>query len=291
MKLNNKVLERIWILFAGKFLRNSAKSHYLDSDFFARCADFEVNDSNFDQLGQISESLSSAKSIFIKSELLDEFVKIFGNQIKATLIVAGKSDKNFKIIPTMPPSVKILLGQNILQDSAKGTYTLPLGIETRNYGRTFLFSRFVRRDHNIILDKILIPPMSKTNPVRTEISSTTLDSRLFLKHPDYLVHWNYFRLISKYKFILCLEGNGWDTHRLWEVLYMGNFPVLLETEWSLNLSSLGLPVLLVPNLFDARIETLRDFYNKNKYFDPKKCDLLLQEFWQDFFAKFANYSN
>lgn len=37
---------------------------------------------------------------------------------------------------------------------------------------------------------------------------------------------SYLRDIRNHKFVLCPRGNGVDTHRLWETLYMGSIPIV-----------------------------------------------------------------
>ena len=36
---------------------------------------------------------------------------------------------------------------------------------------------------------------------------------------------NYINNIYNHKFVICPEGNGIDTHRTWETLYMGTIPI------------------------------------------------------------------
>ena len=36
----------------------------------------------------------------------------------------------------------------------------------------------------------------------------------------------FLREIKSSKFVLCPRGNGLDTHRLWETLYMGSIPIV-----------------------------------------------------------------
>jgi hypothetical protein len=38
----------------------------------------------------------------------------------------------------------------------------------------------------------------------------------------------YIKELSSYKFSLCIRGNGLDTHRFWESLYLGVIPVLID---------------------------------------------------------------
>ncbi len=55
---------------------------------------------------------------------------------------------------------------------------------------------------------------------------------------------SYLRDLRESNFVICPEGNGTDTHRIWETLYMGGFPVLLNND---DLSPLlsGLPVVIL----------------------------------------------
>ncbi len=39
---------------------------------------------------------------------------------------------------------------------------------------------------------------------------------------------NFLREIRNHRFVLCPRGNGIDTHRLWETLYMGSIPIVLR---------------------------------------------------------------
>lgn len=40
----------------------------------------------------------------------------------------------------------------------------------------------------------------------------------------------YLRSISEHDFVLCPRGNGRDTHRLWETLYLGSIPIVKNGE-------------------------------------------------------------
>jgi hypothetical protein len=38
--------------------------------------------------------------------------------------------------------------------------------------------------------------------------------------------------LAKYKYCLCPEGNGVDTHRLWEALLLGSIPIVKNTAFT-----------------------------------------------------------
>lgn len=60
--------------------------------------------------------------------------------------------------------------------------------------------------------------------------------------------------------MLCPRGNGWDTHRVWEALYLGVIPVLLHSP--IDKVYEGLPVLYVDRYEDVTPELLDDEYER-----------------------------
>jgi hypothetical protein len=66
--------------------------------------------------------------------------------------------------------------------------------------------------------------------------------------PDYSVAGRsaYLRGLRDADFVLCPRGNGIDTHRLWETLYVGGLPIVEEFPRCRDLLD-GLPVVVVPN--------------------------------------------
>lgn len=74
----------------------------------------------------------------------------------------------------------------------------------------------------------------------------------------------YLRNIISHKFVACPMGNGLDTHRVWETLYMGSIPIVLRNALSEYLYSF-FPVCIVDSwdevteeLLDAEYRTLKD---------------------------------
>jgi hypothetical protein len=53
----------------------------------------------------------------------------------------------------------------------------------------------------------------------------------------------YLEDLRRHRFVLCPQGNGLDTHRMWEALLMGAVPVAPHS--TLDALYTGLPVLLV----------------------------------------------
>lgn len=87
----------------------------------------------------------------------------------------------------------------------------------------------------------------------------------------------FFNIMLEHLFIACPEGNGIDTHRFWETLYMGRYPVVLHNR--VNDAFSDLPVLILNKWEDFEKEYLMFIERiKNKKFSYKK---LTQEYWID----------
>lgn len=81
------------------------------------------------------------------------------------------------------------------------------------------------------------------------------------KYVDYLLE------LAEHRFSLCIRGNGIDTHRFWESLYLGVIPIIVVNKQTncdafvQNLRMLGIPFFEIESIEQY---TLKDF-NENLY--------------------------
>ena len=90
----------------------------------------------------------------------------------------------------------------------------------------------------------------------------------------------YHETLSKYSFCICPEGNGVDTHRFWEALYVRSIPIVLFTPFIhiLKKQLPDLPMVVIQSWADLKPENLvydREIMASNKYF--KALDL---SYWE-----------
>ena len=64
---------------------------------------------------------------------------------------------------------------------------------------------------------------------------------------------DYLRKLRKYSLVACPEGNGIDTHRLWETLYMGGTPIVIKNNYLPEVLN-RLPVILLDSWEGLRDE-------------------------------------
>jgi hypothetical protein len=75
---------------------------------------------------------------------------------------------------------------------------------------------------------------------------------------------NYIINLSTYKFCICPEGNGVDTHRLWECLYLKVVPIVINSEFTQTLLRYNIPLHVINNWNELDISKLNyDLYNFN----------------------------
>jgi len=261
------------------FFKFGSNTPYVSGDSIAALADYVVFGRSKNRKVSIRR-LNRARTIFVPGEKLQGLIENYGDEIKATCLITGNSDENFTILPNLPDSVSLWLCQNNAIRNSKVVKTLPIGIENRRLGRNGFPSLYKKSYSSASKSRVLVPPMSPTNPIRTEIILQALKRpEMFDVHTKLIPEKEYFELTRRYKFILCCEGNGFENHRIWESLYQGSFPILLRTNWSTSLEYLNLPILFVDSLDAVDSKLLEDFYHQNKNFSPQLTPALWIPFW------------
>ena len=109
-------------------------------------------------------------------------------------------------------------------------HAIPIGFEEyeRPGGNQTILSIFSERDNTSNkLDKVYLPYHTlSTNPNRVE-NVEYLKSLDFVEvETSRMGFYDYLEKMSKYKYVICLEGAGWDTHRNYEALLVGSIPIM-----------------------------------------------------------------
>jgi len=259
--------------------KNTQYKSHISSDSFAKLADYHVFGRSGDE-PLVQKLAVKARVVFVNSHKLDQIdFDLFPN---LKVIMTGNSDHNFYHKPKVPNNVKLLLLQNCALTDAF-IKTLPIGLENKRTGRYSSlrnFSQSISRE--VFNPKILVPPMSNTNPIRRNVIQDAQKlPELFDVKTQYLHEKSYFGLIQKYQFLLCLEGNGFENHRIWESLYLGIFPVMLKSDWSKSLNYLNLPILVVDEISEITKEMLQEFWQTNLEYDPKSAPQMWMGYWKE----------
>ena len=230
----------------------------------------------------VRNRISDSKSIFVNGHNLYEILKVAEDLLPGKVVFSGNSDQNFIDNKHFENPLIQFFCQNCEISNLSNVKTLPIGIENIRLGRSGFkhIHRGLSQFKNY--ERVLVPPMSPTNSLRMEVV------RLAKSKPEsydvvtgLLPVKEYFRIAREYKFIFACEGNGFDTHRLWEILYQNSFPVVLRTNWSKTLEWLELPILYVDSVLDVTPAVLEHFLAKNQHFRGENSPQLWIPYWRD----------
>jgi hypothetical protein len=284
-KLAKKILFRLrWQitkLLQKHIFRFITNSPYLSGDSIANICDFVVPYPIKD-VKKVRKKITKSNSVFINGHNMQEVYEVAGDLLSGKIVFSGNSDQNF----TDDVLLKNVSVQYFCQNSAindlTNVKTLPIGIENIRLGRSGFRHIHKGLSHFKSFDRVLVPPMSPTNASRVEVVALAKSNpESFDVVTGLLPTKEYFRIARGYKFIFACEGNGFDTHRLWEILYQNSFPVVLRTNWSTTLEWLQLPILYLNSVLDVTPDLLQDFLKENQHFSAEKSPQLWIPYWKD----------
>ena len=176
----------------------------------------------------------------------------------------------------------------------ENTFGIPLGI-TNDCDDSPRHRIYGNRD--IMIDVFLDKTIEKTNLAYINFSINTYPqerSAIFNKFKD--TNWvsvgsiedtlsgrkKYLADIKSSKFVFCPRGNGIDTHRLWETLYMGSYPIVKYENTHHLLTDL--PILFIKSWDEVTESFLEEKYNEfiNKEWNLDKLKI---SYWNEFILK------
>ena len=266
-----------------RWRRNS--SPFISGDAFADLADVVFNPPRFRGKQPSLNDLKRASVIFVASHELHSFLEIYSGMLSAKVIISGNSDFEFhKQDFDMPKSVRLLLLQNSFLSGDSRIRTLPIGIENFRFGVNG-HPKVLTQENAKPTRKVLIGPYSKTHISRQFVISkfeiaegpwTVLNRR---HTPEQLS-----RISNQHMFTAAVRGNGVDTHRLWETLYRGRYPICTSSRWLESLRILNLPILEVNDWEPEQIMGLVDSHS-DLGFQAAKLKSLWMPFWYKLIAQ------
>jgi hypothetical protein len=145
---------------------------------------------------------------------------------------------------------------------------VPAGLENLRFhfnGVPKLFDHFRQLPPNSKKPRILFGFSINTNPAERQPAFDLL-SRYLLAEP--LPGWpsppKYLKILFSYMFVAAPPGNGLDTHRAWEALYLGVIPILKRSPLTESFQSLGLPIWIIDSWDELSGLSETDLRNRYK---------------------------
>ena len=270
---------KIRILRILYYSRNN--SPFISGDSIAELTDYYVFGRN-SKRPLNKKRLQKSKSISIPGHMFHLLVNDFAELPNLTTVVTCNSDQNFSSSCILPNNITLWLCQNNAMSGDSRVHTLPIGIENIRLARSG-FPDLHRPQSNFeFQNRVLVPPMSPTNPVRVQVlEQLQHNNRYFDIQAEYLTAKRYFKMTRNYRFILALEGNGFENHRVWEALYQNSFPVMLRTKWSLSLAEFKFPIMYINSISDITGESLETFQQSHRGFQSNHHEALWTPYWKE----------
>jgi hypothetical protein len=177
----------------------------------------------------------------------------------------------------IPKNLKKWYGQNVCVSDER-IISLPIGLENsmwfREIGKINQMVEKSKTDKNIknllyVNHNILTNPQERTEPYQLFQNKDYVKCVNGFNGMDFQ---SYLDDIYNHEFVLCPEGNGTDTHRTWECLYLGTIPI--EKRNTNNSYYSDLPICFVDKWDEINEDFLKKEYNriKNTIFSLDKLD-------------------
>ena len=265
--------------------RSSTSYPYLSGDAFASVVDLVVDFRLISNRRLLAHKISTSRTVFCPSHLVDELIILAENSLCVDILIVGNGDRNFdsRIIWHSKFARYYFLQNSYISDNHR-IFTLPIGLENKRLGVNGLI-KFNSSPTKVLESPILVGPFSPTAQLRSELSNG-----VFSRFNDFDVYENrlnladYSKALHSHKYVLCPEGNGVDTHRLWEALYAGSVPIVSRNSWSDSLVTLGFPLIQTDSW--APMDILNEI--SRSQFDtinPQEIRQLWIPYWQEKFTK------
>ena len=230
----------------------------------------------------LNENFNNPKIIFCFSEdllLLKNKLHLFNNPF---ILISNNDDTNiydnedFNYIANHPIIFK-WYAQNLLLNHSK-VKLLPIGLADAKWehgNQSLLLQTFqnlnnINKINNIYFYCHIYSNFEKRN-------------ECYMKLKDYIPFTpridvgDYFNYLATFKFAICPEGNGIDTHRLWECFYLKVIPIVLDNDFiKLVKKKYNLPMIILQDWNDIKNIDLNyiDFDNSILDFNNIKKEIL-----------------
>ena len=185
------------------------------------------------------------------------------------------------------PKISMWFGQNIDCKPHPKVFSLPIGLENDHW-----FPEVAKRKRLVEFSKKNISPskllymnfsfgtniQARHNAYREFVGKNWVTDKC-VRAVDQSVYVDWLTDVLQHEYVLCPRGNGIDTHRLWETLYLGRIPIVLRCENTRYYDRL--PILPVDSWDQVTEEYLLNslpYFSNNNNFD---LNMLKMSWWKN----------
>lgn len=238
---NNKLFKKYHMIQKQINFITGEKIQFMCDHFVGTDKDFKFNPNisqyknRFIYIGE-DKKIDNNPLVFCYTHLLDNINKLIttlkGMKNKFILIFHN-SDFDFNqkhlILFEKVPLLQRIYTQNINVEHKK-VFPLPIGLANSQW----------THGNSKIHQKVYELPIEKTKEIYFNFNKNTNREKRNKCYDDIIkkgIIWNvnlpyreYLIELKRHKYAICPEGNGIDTHRFWECLYMNTIPICLKNK-------------------------------------------------------------
>lgn len=254
-----------------------------------------MQNTEFLYLNNFSVLHNNQNIFFCKTDYITKDFDVISKLNNNIIFITGNSDYPItdEIVNLAPKNIKKWYAQNAVSNSTI-LHPIPIGLENK-----ILSSRaghgvdyFDRASEKEQLLNFYASNQNSTKLIYANFNiNTNYTYRSIIKqYCEYssFIDWedpipslsDFFAHMSQYKMVVCPAGNGIDTHRLWEVLYLNKIPITIKTgNYKIYDLYEQLPIILLNNINELLdYNTIMKKYTqcKNKNWNRS---LLNTEYW------------
>jgi len=253
---------------------------YITGDRFKACANIA-----FDSDPSVSSKkiLTNTDRVWCKTDYLDQMFIQLSDRIKPCVLITHNSDYPITEarFANRPFCIYRWYAQNV---DFEHPILIPIPIGTENMktpkgysGDMSVIDKQLRGDHER-KHLVLLNINQNTNPQeRKQVVNIFCDKPWVLHSPYPAPFRHIMDLTRRSKFVFCPPGNGLDTHRVWEALYLGAIPIVKNCVHYRAFRDL--PILMVNEWWEVTEEMLNNVYAE--YQTKTFCeDKLKMSYWK-----------
>lgn len=259
---------------------------YINGNKFLEMADFAID---FDHRDINTNLFRNDAIIYCKTDFLRVLFNFIRLSRRKYILISHMSDYPINEITfsKAPKSIIKWYAQNAIYEDER-LIPIPLGLENHKGTSKGKFT-----NHQWFLDNVeklkKVPKnfslycnwnQDTNREIRIPILEKLKKNRHELVIESGKTFEEYCTNMAKHKFVICPPGNGADTHRLWEALYLGCYPITIKNR---IYEYYDLPILQIEDWVDLTADLLDDHFNK--WHDVEEFEQLKMSYWTNLIKK------
>lgn len=262
--------------------RRPTSAPFVSGDTFRAAAHHVLEAGRHSVSGEVSRGdLLFCESEKASGQLLEEFRRL-GEPV---VLLLGNSDKNHgqnlgSVRDSLHPE-SIVFAQNLVQ-RVDGVEVLPIGLENAWRNKHGVVRNFKKmRDRSVKkVPRVMWGFNVGTNRELRQVASQELLKAPVADHFGQMSPKLHRETLARYAFVASPPGNGLDTHRTWEAMYLRCVPVVLRSAMAMEYEKIGLPVWVIDSYEELTKLTEVDLALSYAAFKPRfDSPALWSEYW------------